>query len=275
VRGFRSSPDFSWIHGRLDRSAGLPHGVVEIRMNSGPGVAGVSGIAVAGDGHTPVQNETAVIPLSGLAGWVGVAQYAGVTWVCCSQHGEAGSAVRPIGRVRFGVWALLSVLLVTGMGCDRGGSDAVVTAGPRNLPTKAQPKLPTLKLWLGPHELTAEVARNERERTAGMMFRTHIAENEAMLFVFPYKAQVSFWMKNVPIPLSCAYLNDEGVIVELHELKPEDETSVPSSSREIQFVVETAQGWFERNGVGVGTLVQTEKGTLRETFFGRPAGAGR
>ena len=54
-----------------------------------------------------------------------------------------------------------------------------------------------------------------------------------------------------------------------------DETSVPSNSRDIQFVVETAQGWFERNGVGVGTLVQTEKGTLRETFFGRPVGVGR
>jgi uncharacterized membrane protein (UPF0127 family) len=123
--------------------------------------------------------------------------------------------------------------------------------------------------------LTAEVARNEQERSTGMMFRTNIAENEAMLFVFPYAAQVSFWMKNVPIPLSCAYLNREGVIVELHELKPQDETSVPSSSREVQYVVETAQGWFERNGVGVGTLIQTEKGTLRETFFGRPSTAER
>ena len=108
------------------------------------------------------------------------------------------------------------------------------------------------------------------------MFRTNIAENEGMLFVFPDASRVSFWMKNVPIPLSCAYLNREGVILELHELKPHDETPVVAGSRDVQFVLETAAGWFERHQVGVGTLVQTERGTLQETFFGRPGGgAGR
>jgi hypothetical protein len=141
------------------------------------------------------------------------------------------------------------------------------------LPTQAQPKLTTLKLWLGPHELTAEIARNERERSAGMMFRTNIAENEAMLFVFPQVTRVAFWMKNVPIPLSCAYLNREGVILELHDMKPQDETPIPANSREVQYVLETAQGWFERNQVGAGTLVQTDKGSLRDTFFGRAPAA--
>jgi uncharacterized membrane protein (UPF0127 family) len=109
-----------------------------------------------------------------------------------------------------------------------------------------------------------------------MMFRTNIAENEAMLFVFPYPSRVSFWMKNVSIPLGCAYLDREGVILEVHALKPHNETPVPADSREVQFVLETREGWFERNQVGVGTLVQTEKGTLRETFFGRTAtGDGR
>ncbi|MCL4177112.1 MAG: DUF192 domain-containing protein [Verrucomicrobia bacterium] len=170
----------------------------------------------------------------------------------------------------------LALLLAVGAGCGRSAPEAARAAETSNLPKQAQPRLPTVKLWLGPHELTAEVARNERERSAGMMFRTNIAESEAMLFVFPYAARVSFWMKNVPIPLSCAYLNREGVIVELHELKPHDETPVVAESREVQFVIETAQGWFERNQVGVGTLVQTEKGSLRETFFGRmPSGGER
>jgi hypothetical protein len=172
--------------------------------------------------------------------------------------------------------ALVLLLLAAGFGCGRSGTDAVAAGETSKLPDKAQPTLPRLKLWLGPHELSAEIARNERERSTGMMFRTNIAENEAMLFVFPYTAQVSFWMKNVPIRLSCAYLNRDGVILELHDLEPHDETPVPSGSREVQFVVETAQGWFERNRVGVGTLVQTERGSLRETFFGRPTpGTGR
>jgi uncharacterized protein len=170
----------------------------------------------------------------------------------------------------------LALLLAVGAGCGRSTPEPALAGERSNLPKQAQPRLPAVKLWLGPHELTAEVARNERERSAGMMFRTNLAENEAMLFVFPYAAQVSFWMKNVPIPLSCAYLNREGVIVELHELKPHDETPVVAESREVQFVIETAQGWFERNRVGVGTLVQTEKGSLRETFFGRmPSGGER
>lgn len=141
------------------------------------------------------------------------------------------------------------------------------------MPTRAQPKLTTVKLWLGAHELSAEVARTEKERTIGMMFRTNIAENEAMLFVFPRVARVAFWMKNVPIPLSCAYLNREGVILELHDMKPQDETPIPANSREVQYVLETAQGWFERNQVGAGTLVQTDKGSLRDTFFGRAPAA--
>lgn len=130
-----------------------------------------------------------------------------------------------------------------------------------------------MKVWLGPHELTAEVALTERQRTAGMMFRTNITDSEGMLFVFPYAAQVSFWMKNVPIPLSCAYLSPEGVILELHQLEPHNETPVLAEARQVQFVLETAQGWFERHQVGVGTLVQTEKGSLQETFFRRPAPA--
>lgn len=188
-------------------------------------------------------------------------------------HGAVVSWGRRFSGWVFGLGAAL--LLAVGPGCERNASESVLAAEASHLPKQAQPKLATLKLWLGPHELNAEVARTERERSAGMMFRTNIAENEAMLFVFPYASRVSFWMKNVPIPLSCAYLDREGVILEVHDLKPHDETPVPSRSREVQFVVETAEGWFERNQVSAGVLVQTEKGTLRETFFGRSVPAGR
>lgn len=195
--------------------------------------------------------------------------------VACARNRSSDATV-VAGRLG-SAWALgLALALAIGAGCGQSAPESVLAGERSNLPKQAQPRLPTVKLWLGPHELTAEVARNERERSAGMMFRTNIAESEAMLFVFPYAARVSFWMKNVPIPLSCAYVNGEGVIVELHELKPHDETAVVAESREVQFVIETAQGWFERNQVGVGTLVRTERGSLRETFFGRtPAGGER
>ncbi len=169
----------------------------------------------------------------------------------------------------------LGLALTIGPGCERRQPASAVAAEVSGLPKQAQPKLPVVKLWLGAQELNAEVARTERQRSTGMMFRTGIGEDEAMLFVFPYPAPLAFWMKNVSIPLSCAYLNSEGVILELHDMKPHDETAIPAKSRETQFVIETAQGWFERNHVGVGTLVRTVRGSLRETFSGELAPAGQ
>jgi uncharacterized membrane protein (UPF0127 family) len=101
----------------------------------------------------------------------------------------------------------------------------------------------------------------------GMMFRTNMTENEAMLFVFAQPHRASFWMKNTLIPLSCAYISRDGVILEIHDLKPRDETSVVAESDAVRFVLETKQGWFQRNNVGVGAFVRSETGSLMDTFF--------
>src|SRR5439155_6780696 len=84
------------------------------------------------------------------------------------------------------------------------------------LPTQAQPRLATIKLWLGAEELKTEMALTGQQIMTGMMFRTNMAENEAMLFVLPYVEQASFWMKNCPLPLSVAYIDTAGVIQEIH-----------------------------------------------------------
>jgi uncharacterized membrane protein (UPF0127 family) len=102
-----------------------------------------------------------------------------------------------------------------------------------------------------------------------MMFRKEMNENEAMLFVFAQPYQASFYMRNTLIPLSCAYIDTEGQILEIHDLKPMDETPIEAASANVRYVLETKQGWFERNKIGVGTLVRAETGSLTETFFGR------
>lgn len=166
---------------------------------------------------------------------------------------------------------LLVVLgLGMGMGCDKPAAPPSPAAADGMTDGQAQPKLPTLKLWLGPHEMTAELAITPEQKQRGMMFRTNMAEMEGMLFVFPKAHRASFWMKNTVLPLSAAYIDPEGVIAEIRELKRLDETGVTAGSDNIQYVLETNRGWFERNGVGVGTVVRTERGTLRETFFRRP-----
>ena len=166
---------------------------------------------------------------------------------------------------------LIALVLGLGMGCEN--STVIPPPAPAAAANTAagqpQPKLPTLKIWLGPHEMTAELAITPEQKQRGMMFRTNMAEMEGMLFVFPGPHQASFWMKNTVLPLSAAYIDPEGVIMEIRELKRLDETGVTAVSDNIQYVLETNRGWFERNRVGVGTVIRTERGSLRETFFRR------
>lgn len=133
----------------------------------------------------------------------------------------------------------------------------------------AQPKLPTIKVWLGAAELITEIARAEVQIATGMMFRTNMAENEAMLFVFPYPDRRSFYMRNCTVALSAAYITPDGTIAEIVDLEPGNEIPVPSDSRNIQFVLEVPQGWFQRHNISPGAALRTEQGTLQETFFRR------
>jgi uncharacterized protein len=133
----------------------------------------------------------------------------------------------------------------------------------------AQPKLQTIQLWLGAQALDTEIAATDTQIYTGMMYRTNMAENEAMLFVFKDASPRSFYMRNTLVPLSCAYIDPQGTILEIHDLTPLELTPVESISENIQFVLETPQGWFARHNIGPGTLIRSERGALYDTFFKR------
>lgn len=155
-----------------------------------------------------------------------------------------------------------AALLVTG--CDKPSPPAA----PVPLePTAAQARLATLKLYVGPAEITAEIASKPREIQTGMMFRTNLVEEEGMLFVFGQPHRASFWMKNCPKPLSCAYIDPQGAILEIREMEPNNTNSIVANSDNVMFVLETTRGWFERHGVRTGMVIQTERGPLLQTFF--------
>jgi uncharacterized membrane protein (UPF0127 family) len=135
--------------------------------------------------------------------------------------------------------------------------------------TNAQPKLPTVKLWLGSKEIVAEIASTTVQISTGMMFRKEMPENDGMLFVFLRPHRTTFYMRNTYIPLSCAYIDPEGTILEIHDMKPLDESPILAKTDDIQYVLEMNQGWFQRNDIQVGTVVRTEAGSLRDTFFRR------
>lgn len=126
--------------------------------------------------------------------------------------------------------------------------------------------LQTMKLWVGAHEVTAQLAMSSVEMATGMMHREKIDPEEAMLFPLPRPMQASFYNRNVHFDLGVAYVDSEGVIQEIITLKQEDETPRPSQSSRIQFVFEVAPDWFQRKGVGVGTEIRTPHGPLRQAF---------
>ncbi|MDB6026592.1 MAG: exported protein [Verrucomicrobiales bacterium] len=134
-------------------------------------------------------------------------------------------------------------------------------------PTQAQPKLQTIKIFLGAEELDAEMALTAEQQHIGMMFRTNHTDSDAMIFVFPSSYRASFWMKNCPESLSAAYIDPDGVIQEIHHLEQQDTNSVVATSENIQYVLEVKDGWFQRHNVNTGAVIRTEFGPLRKTFF--------
>jgi len=173
------------------------------------------------------------------------------------------------------VGAILSGTMLFLVGCEKQGAPAPAPVpAPTNPasffnPTNAQPRLTTIKLWLGAQELTAELALTLPQVMTGMMFRKQMAENEGMLFVFARPHRASFFMRNTLLPLSCAYIDREGVILEIHDMKPLDESPIEAASENIQYVLEVKQGWFQRNNVATGAVMRTESGSLPDTFFRR------
>ena len=96
-----------------------------------------------------------------------------------------------------------------------------------------------MKIYVGPQEMIAELALTLQQERTGMMFRTNMDQNAGMLFPLPYTQRAAFWMKNCPLPLSAAYIDEEGIIQELHELHSFDTNTVLSASDNIRFVLET------------------------------------
>jgi hypothetical protein len=134
------------------------------------------------------------------------------------------------------------------------------------IPAQAQPKLPTVKIYLGPETLDAEMAVTREQEATGLMYRTNITDDTAMLFDLHRPMQASFWMTNCPISLSCAYISPDGVIEEIRHLEKNDNVPVVATNDNILFVLEVNDGWFTRHNISTGMLIRSERGTLMQTF---------
>ena len=151
-----------------------------------------------------------------------------------------------------GILVLFSLLLA-GCGGTDGDSTAGTSAGaPAATTTGSNLHTVTINASGGEQvPVKVEIADSDAERQRGLMERTALGENRGMLFVFESEQRLSFWMKNTLIPLSVAYLDSEGRIVDIQDMQPLDETSHPSAAP-ARYALEVNQGFFEEHGIEVG-----------------------
>ena len=115
--------------------------------------------------------------------------------------------------------------------------------------------LPVIALKMEGHEIYVEVANKEATRETGLMFRGEMEWDNGMLFVFNDYAPRYFWMKNTLIPLSIAFIDDKGMILNILEMPPQTEQTFPTRGP-ARFALEMNAGWFTKEGVKPGDGVE-------------------
>ncbi|KRC20872.1 hypothetical protein ASE31_24670 [Acidovorax sp. Root217] len=114
-----------------------------------------------------------------------------------------------------------------------------------------QLNLQRVELSAGMHRIDAQVAMAPVERQIGLMNRPEMPQHEGMLFVFEQPSEQCFWMKNTLLPLTAAFVADDGTIVNLEDMKPQTLDS-HCSKKPVRFVLEMNQGWFAKKGIKAG-----------------------
>ncbi|WP_427183427.1 DUF192 domain-containing protein [Bordetella bronchialis] len=120
--------------------------------------------------------------------------------------------------------------------------------------TEAQATLPKTQLSAGIHIIQAEVANTEETRERGLMFRKRLDGNDGMLFVFEQPDKQCFWMHNTPLPLSIAFIADDGTIVNIEDMAPQSDDT-HCSRKAVRYALEMAQGWFADHGITAGKKI--------------------
>jgi len=115
-------------------------------------------------------------------------------------------------------------------------------------------QLPALELSAGIHLIRAEVANTFDSRARGLMFRKTLGANSGMLFVFPDVSTHCMWMKNTYVPLSVAFMDEQGTIVSIHDMQPQNESS-HCAAKPARFALEMNQSWFAQKGIKPGAKI--------------------
>ena len=117
-----------------------------------------------------------------------------------------------------------------------------------------QPQLPMVELFAGMHRIEAEVAASPESRAIGLMQRGFLAPQRGMLFVFPEIAKHCMWMRNTLLPLSVAFLDEKGVVINVEDMQPKSDDN-HCASRPARYALEMNLGWFRSRGFSAGLAI--------------------
>jgi uncharacterized membrane protein (UPF0127 family) len=119
----------------------------------------------------------------------------------------------------------------------------------------ARAQMPEITLTIAGHKLTAEVAATNPERMQGLMHRRMMPENRGMLFVFTEVSRHAMWMENTYIPLSVAFIDSDGVIANIEDMKPHTRDAHPAV-KPVRYALEMNLGWFAKRGIKPGAKIE-------------------
>lgn len=149
---------------------------------------------------------------------------------------------RSPGRARHTALAVAIALRALSLVCCAGAQDGA-------------PPTPTVQLSAGIHLIHAELADNDPARMRGLMFRSSLAPNHGMLFVFATAEAHCMWMRNTLIPLSVAFVDADGSVVNIEEMKPQTDDS-HCARRPVRYALEMGEQWFSHHGVRAGSVLR-------------------
>jgi len=136
--------------------------------------------------------------------------------------------------------ALLAALTLTATGAFAQG--------------EPQTNLQRTTLSIGIHQIDTQVAVTPEQHAIGLMYRKEMPQHEGMLFAFQSPTRQCFWMKNTLLPLTAAFVADDGTIVNLEDMKPQT-TESHCSAKPVRYVLEMNQGWFAKKGLKAGIRI--------------------
>lgn len=153
--------------------------------------------------------------------------------------------------IRIAVFILAAWLIATLGRQAFGQSGALQTDAANALPSGP----PSAVLHIEGKRLTAEIADTPELRSRGLMYRTDLAPDQGMLFIFDQAARHCMWMRNTPLPLSVAFIDASGRITNIADMQPFSDTA-HCANRPVLFALETRQGWFTEHQLGPGHRVR-------------------